>query len=316
MKAAVTVYADAPAVPFEPSPVSAAVRPRWLDFVELTKPRIGLMVLFTVAIGALSASPSVIDLLQLFHALLGTALVASGASALNQWLERRTDALMKRTENRPLPAGRLTSVEVVAFGFSLAVVGLAYMAVQMTHPLSAVLTGATFLSYVFVYTPLKTRTSLNTLIGAVPGALPPVIGWAAMTGTIDPPALVLFLIVFIWQIPHFLAIAWMYREDYARAGLQMLPVVDANGTATARQMLLYALALGPISFLPVISGDASLMYGFGAIGLSLIFVRAVLGFASSATYEQARWVLHASLIYLPGVLALLVMERFVRVWMT
>jgi len=306
------VFAEAPAVPLEMTPVVVSTRPRLLDFVELTKPRISVMVLFTVAIGALSADPALIDLMQMFHALLGTALVASGASALNQWLERDTDALMRRTENRPLPAARLSTVEVVAFGFSLVIVGLAYMAVQMTHPLAAVLTAVTFVSYVFVYTPLKRHTSLNTLIGAVPGALPPVIGWTAMTGTINSPALVLFLIVFIWQIPHFLAIAWMYRDEYAQAGLKMLPVVDATGAATARQMLLYSLALGPVSFLPVIAGEASLMYGFGAIGLGLFFLQAVMGFVMEATYEKARWVLHASLIYLPGVFALLVMERLIR----
>ena len=290
----------------------AMARPRWLDLVELTKPRIGVMVLFTVAIGALLAPQSPLDLTQLLHALVGTALVASGASALNQWLERHSDAQMRRTENRPLPAGRLSSAEVLTFGFALSAAGLAYMAILMTHPLAAVLTGVTLVSYVLIYTPLKRTTTLNTLIGAVPGALPPVIGWTAMTGTFDMPALVLFLIVFFWQVPHFLAIAWMYREDYARAGLKMLPVVDAEGQVTARQMLLYALALIPISLLPMLVQGASIRYGFGALGLGVFFLRSVWGFVTTPSHAQARRVLHVSLIYLPGVLLLLLLERLIR----
>jgi heme o synthase len=293
------------------APVSQ-VRPRFLDFVELTKPRIGVMVLFTVAIGALLAIRDSLDLMQLIHALIGTALAASGASALNQWLERHSDALMRRTENRPLPSGRLTSAEVVVFGFALVAIGMGYMAFMMTYPLAAVLTGVTFVSYVFVYTPLKRQTTLNTLIGAVPGALPPVIGWTAMTGTIDPMALVLFLIVFFWQIPHFLAIAWMYRDDYGRAGLKMLPVVDADGAATSRQMLLYTLALIPISLGPVFVGEASAMFGFGALGLDIFFLRSVWSFIVQPSHARARKVLHASLVYLPCVLGLLLVERLVR----
>jgi protoheme IX farnesyltransferase len=182
----------------------------------------------------------------------------------------------------------------------------------MTHPLSAVVTAVTLLSYVFVYTPLKRQTTLNTLIGAVPGALPPVIGWTAMTGTIDKPAVVLFLIVFFWQVPHFLAIAWMYREDYARAGLKMLPAVDADGTVTGRQMLIYTLALVPISLMPLVTSGASLMYAFGALGLGLFFLRSVWGFAAAPSHAHARKVLHASLLYLPAVFALLVVERLIR----
>jgi protoheme IX farnesyltransferase len=309
MKTAVSPVAQ---VAYAPSTPEVCVRPRWLDFLELTKPRISVMVLFTVAIGALLADQTVLDFMQLLHALIGTALVASGASALNQWLERRSDAQMRRTENRPLPAGRLSPTEVAAFGFALGIGGLGYMLAFMTHPLAAVLTGVTFLSYVFVYTPLKRKTTLNTLIGAVPGALPPVIGWTAMTGTLDATALVLFAIVFFWQVPHFLAIAWMYREDYARAGLKMLPILDAEGSATSRQMLLYTLALIPISLLPVLLQGASVMYGFGAVGLGVFFLRSVWGFAATPTQTQARKVLHASLVYLPCVLGLLLIERWIR----
>ena len=287
-------------------------RPRWLDFVELTKPRIALMVLFTVAIGALLTMPARMELLQLVHALVGVALVASGASALNQWLERASDAQMRRTENRPLPSGRLSSGEVLAFGIALSVLGLGYMLATMTHGLAIIVTAITHLSYVFVYTPLKRKTTLNTLIGAVPGALPPVIGWTAMTGTLDLAAVILFLIVFFWQVPHFLAIAWMYRDDYARAGLKMLPGVDADGSATSRQMMQYALALIPISLLPVLLGSASVMYGFGAFGLGVFFLRWVWAFALTPSDGHARRVLHASLIYLPSVLALLLLERWIQ----
>jgi protoheme IX farnesyltransferase len=312
MKTGATAYADALPITQSLTRLGSPTRSRWLDFVELTKPRIGVMVLFTVAIGALLANPASLDLVQLLHALIGTALVASGASALNQWLERHSDAQMRRTENRPLPAGRLTSAEVLWFGSGLAGIGLGYMAILLTHPLAAIVTGVTLVSYVLIYTPLKRKTTLNTLIGAVPGALPPVIGWTAMTGTLDWTALGLFLIVFFWQIPHFLAIAWMYREDYARAGLKMLPVVDCEGAVTARQMLLYALALIPVSLLPVIVHGASLMYAFGALGLGVFFLRSVWGFVTRPSRIQARKVLQASLVYLPCVLGLLLLERLIR----
>lgn len=308
MKTSTTVaYASGSSLPL--------VRSRWLDFLELTKPRIAVMVLFTVAAGALLAPRTPFDLMQLVHALSGTALVAAGASALNQWLERGSDALMRRTENRPLPAGRLNSAEVLVFGFALAAAGLVYMAVLMTHPLAVAVTAVTLLSYVFVYTPLKRKTTLNTLVGAIPGALPPVIGWTALTGTLDSLAVVLFLIVFLWQVPHFLAIAWMYREDYARAGLKMLPAIDTDGAATSRQMLLYSLALIPVSLLPVWLHDAGAMYGFGALGLGVFFLRAAWGFALAPSQARARKVLHASLVYLPSVLALLLVERWIRYWM-
>jgi len=290
-------------------------RSRWLDFVELTKPRIGLMVLFTVAIGGLLAKPGAVEWIELMHAVIGAALVASGASALNQWLECRSDALMRRTENRPLPARRLSSGEVLGFGIVLSVVGLAYMLVVMAHLLAAVVTAVTLVSYVAVYTPLKRKTSLNTLVGAVPGALPPVIGWTALTGTLDVGALILFLIVFLWQVPHFLAIAWIYRKDYARAGLKMLPGVDDDGSATARQMVIYTLALITCSLLPVLLRDASIMYAFGALGMGVYFLRSIWGFLGERSDAQARRVLHASLIYLPAVMMLLLFERWFRILM-
>ncbi len=291
-------------------------RPRWLDFVELTKPRIAVMVLFTVAIGALAANPPSFDVAQLVHALVGVALVAGGASAINQWIERNSDAVMRRTENRPIPAGRVSPGEAVAFGVALSCVGLVYLALTMNHALATVLTAGTLVSYAFIYTPLKRRSTANTLIGAMPGALPPVIGWSAMTGNIDRGALVLFLIVFFWQVPHFLAIAWMYREDYGRAGLKMLPVEDADGAMTGRQMSLYCVALLPISLLPVIWGDASIMYGFGAFGMGVFFLRSAWIFMLSPNDTDARRVLYVSLVYLPSVLGLLLAERLLRYWAT
>ncbi len=296
------------------TPEAAALpisRSRWLDFVELTKPRIALLVLFTVAIGAMLASPSVPDLTLLFNTLIGTALVAAGASALNQLIERHSDALMRRTENRPLPAGRLQPLEVLTFGITLSVVGLGWLAVTGRHPLALVIAALTHLSYVLVYTPLKRHTTLNTLIGAVPGALPPVIGWTSVTGTLDLPAMLIFAVVFLWQVPHFLAIAWMYRDDYARAGLQMLPVVDADGSMTARQMLLYCAALVPVSLVPVLQQQAGWVYGAGALALGLMFLGAVVGFAQAHLRDRARNVLKASLVYLPALLALMLLEAFV-----
>jgi protoheme IX farnesyltransferase len=282
--------------------------PRLGDFLELTKPRIAVLVLFTVAAGALLAQTGALELGRLLHTLVGTGLVAAGASALNQWLERHSDALMRRTENRPLPAGRLLPGEVFCFGMSLSLGGLVYLAVAVGRPLTVLVAGLTFVTYVFLYTPLKKKTTLNTLIGAVPGALPPVIGWTAMMGTLGSEVLSLFLILFLWQVPHFLAIAWIYRDDYARAGLRMLPVIDSQGVVTGRQMLLYGLTLIPVSLVPVLSRQAGVFYAAGAVGLGLLFLRAILGFCREKSVQQARRVLHTSLVYLPVLLATLLLE--------
>lgn len=292
------------------NPALPLTRPRWLDFVELTKPRIAVMVLFTVAVGALLAHRGAPEPVQLLHTLLGTALVACGASALNQFLERRSDAHMRRTENRPLPAGRLSPLEVFVFGLALGAAGLIYLALSLRHPLAAGVAGVTFLSYVFVYTPLKRRTTLNTLVGAVPGALPPVIGWTAATGRLDAAAIGLFLIVFLWQVPHFLAIAWIYRDDYNRAGLKMLPGADATGGLTARQMVLYCAALIPVSLVPVWCGQAGWIYAAGAALLGAGFLWTACGFLRDRSLAQARRVLRASLVYLPALLALLVAATY------
>jgi heme o synthase len=276
------------------------------DYLELTKPRVAVLVLFTVAIGYFLAGGA--DLLALWHTLLGTALVAGGASALNQLLERHSDAQMKRTRHRPLPAGRLRPAEVLVFGLLLGAGGTAYLALALPRPAAALVAAVTFVSYVFVYTPLKGLTSLNTLVGAVPGALPPVIGWAAARGTFDPEAAALFLIVFLWQVPHFLAIAWIYRDDYARAGLRMLPVFDRTGGRTGCTMVSYCLTLIPVSVLPAVFGCAGWLYLLGATALGLGFLGCALGFLYTTSLPQARWVLRASLLYLPLLLALLLLD--------
>jgi protoheme IX farnesyltransferase len=290
----------------------AIPRTRLADYVELTKPRIAVMVLFTVAIGVVLGSGGTVDVAVLTHTLLGTLLVAGGASALNQVLERSADACMRRTQNRPLPAGRLHHVEAAAFGLTIALVGTLYLYLAAPRPGAALVAAVTFLSYVFVYTPLKKVTPLNTLIGAVPGALPPLIGWMAVRDSLGLEALGLFLIIFLWQVPHFLAIAWIHRDDYARGGFRMLPGADPDGTLTGRNMLLYALALLPASLLPALSGAAGPVYVSGAVLLGLAFLATTLGFMREASVAHARRVLRGSLLYLPGVLALLLADGLVR----
>ncbi|HEY7155738.1 MAG TPA: heme o synthase [Gemmataceae bacterium] len=299
MKSAVTVCAEAPAL----------TRPRLADYVELAKPRVAVLVLFTVGAGVLLASGRNFQFLVLLHTVLGTALVAAGASALNQWIERDSDALMRRTEKRPLPSGRLQALEVLVFGLLLGLVGVLYLALTLNRITAALVAAATFVLYVAVYTPLKRRTPLNTLIGAVPGALPPIIGWCAVRGEITQEAGMLFLILFLWQVPHFLAIAWIYRDEYARAGLRMLPVVDPQGQRTAQNMILYCLVLLVVSLQPALFGSAGVLYLSGATLLGLAFLATALGFQRWRSLCQARRVLRASLLYLPGLLALLLLDR-------
>lgn len=288
------------------------VRMRLADYLELTKPRIAVLVLFTVVIGAVLGARNGVDLLLLLHTVLGTLLVAGGASALNQYSERRADARMKRTENRPLPANRLAPLEALLFGILLGVGGTCYLLAALPEPYAGFLALTTFLSYVFVYTPLKRVTPLNTLVGAVPGALPPLIGWTAFRGTLDAEAVGLFLLLFLWQVPHFLAIAWIYREDYARGGFRMLPFADPDGRLSGRNMVVYALALIPGSLLPVLAGEVGVIYCVGAIALGLGFLACTLDFARGASLVRARRVLRASLLYLPAVLALLLIAVLIH----
>jgi protoheme IX farnesyltransferase len=261
------------------------------------------MALFTVAVGALLAGGLQIHPLVLLNTLIGAGLVAAGASALNQWLERRIDARMARTENRPLPAGRLDPREALAFGVLLGVGGAVYLLLSLGRWEAAAVAAATFFLYVGVYTPLKTRTTLNTLVGAVPGALPPLIGWAAVRG-LSWEAAPLFLILFLWQLPHFLAIAWIYRDQYARAGLQMLPVDDRTGRGTAWRMIGYCVALLAASLTPLAGGTVGWVYVIGAVLLGLGFLATAWSFGRTPSKATARRVLRASLVYLPGLLAL------------
>ena len=278
------------------------------DFVELTKPRITTLVVLTALVGFVMASPGPPAGLPLWFALAGTGLVAAGASALNMVLERDTDARMHRTRNRPLAAGRMRAPEAIGFGLGLTALGLTGL-VRFSGPLPAAVAFVTWFIYLFCYTPLKRRTSLSTLVGAVPGALPPVIGWAAAKGAIDGGAFVLFAILFLWQVPHFLAIAWIYREDYARGGLPMLPVVDAAGRLTGRQTVAHAFALLLVSLVPTAVGMAGRIYLAGALLLGVGMLAFSLRLALLRTVPAARALFLTSVIYLTGLCALLVADR-------
>ncbi len=285
---------------------------RLSDYLTLTKPRIGIMALFTVAAGYVLGSGFQTNGLVLTHVLIGAGMVAAGGSVLNQLMERRLDAHMRRTRNRPLPTGRISPEEAAVFGAVLSGAGLAYLAA--TVPIASTCAATlTFLLYVFIYTPLKTVTVWNTLVGAIPGALPPVIGWCAATGWNNPSgAVALFAILFFWQLPHFLAIAWMYREDYAEAGLRMLPITDPTGRRTATTMFLTAVALLFGSLLSVAVGLGSWLYGLGAVVLGLWFLHQTYAFTEQPTDRRAKTVLRASLLYLPAVLALLLIDGYLN----
>jgi protoheme IX farnesyltransferase len=278
------------------------------DFLTLTKPRVNLLVLVTTAIGFYLGSFGTIDIGLLVHTVVGTALVAAGAAAFNQVLERDIDGRMRRTQSRPLPAGRLGIPEAGWFALVLSVAGLVELLVG-ANPLAAGVALVTITSYALVYTPLKTRTSLAMVIGAVPGALPPMIGWAAATHTLSIEAWVLFSIVFFWQMPHVLAISWMYREDYERGGIRALPVVEPDGASTARQAVIYAVALVPVSLLPTIVGLAGGFYFAGAALVGTAQLWLAVGFARERTRERARRLFFASLVYLPVLWGLLVLGR-------
>lgn len=278
---------------------------RLADYLTLTKPEITFNVVLTALVGFLAAAHGAVAPLGLVHALLGTALVAGAASALNQWVERGHDALMKRTVRRPLPAGRLAPGDGLAFGILMGVAGTAYLALAV-NPLASALAAATAGSYLLVYTPLKRVTSLATVVGAVPGAMPPLIGWAAARGQLDAGAWVLFLILFFWQMPHFLALAALYRKDYARAGFRVLPVVDPDGGSTGRQSVLYALALLVVSLLPTPLGMAGPLYFFGALALGGAFVYYGLRLAiEPESHVRASGLFRFSLLYLPVLCALM-----------
>ncbi|MEJ2085529.1 MAG: heme o synthase [Acidobacteriota bacterium] len=278
------------------------------DLVELTKPRITLMVVVTAGIGMLLAASGGLPIELIVHTLLGTALLSAGSSALNQVLERDLDALMERTADRPLPAGRMSADAGLLFGVGLAIVGLLELAVGV-NLLTALLGAVALAGYIFVYTPLKRFSSLATLVGAIPGAIPPLMGWAAVDNSIGVGGWVLFGILFLWQLPHFLAIAWLCREDYARAGFPMLPVIEPNGRSTARQMILYGAALLPVSLLPTILGLTGPTYFLGTLALGCFFLGFCVAFSLSFSRQAARRVLLISVLYLPAVLVVMVLDR-------
>jgi len=294
-------------------PVSALLRQRMADYATLTKPRIAVMVLITVGAGYLMAAGVNAKFLTLVHTLIGAGLVAAGASAWNMWIERDTDTRMKRTADRPLPAGRLHHLEVLVFGTFLAVTGVNYLYHAVASPYAAVVAALTFVCYVAVYTPLKPVTTWNTVIGAVPGALPPVIGWYAATGEIGLGGVAVFLVIFTWQLPHFMAIAWMYRHEYARAGHKMLPTVDESGRRTSRAMIVWGVLLILCSLLPVLHGKlvvADITYAVGAVFCGMLYLLSCVKFCRERTHHQARQVLKASILYLPAIMALLMMHAY------
>jgi protoheme IX farnesyltransferase len=274
----------------------------------LTKPRIVGLVVATAAAGFYLAAPSGVDVGLFVHTVLGTTLVAGGTNALNQVAERDLDALMRRTANRPIPSGRLSPGLAAAFAWLLGSAGIAYLA-ALVNTTTAVVAAMTLLSYVFCYTPLKRRTTLATLIGGIPGALPIVGGWTAAGGRLEPEAWVLFWILFLWQLPHFLALAWMYREDYARAGMRMLSVDDQTGTSTFRQAALYAGALLPVSLAPTLFGTTGPWYFFGAMAISGWFLLVSLRGVTARTLPAARRLFLTSVWYLPALLLLMVVDK-------
>jgi len=285
-----------------------AARSRTSDFVALAKPRLNLLVVASALAGYVMAGGDLSNALAVVCTVIGTALVAGGASAFNQVFERVPDRLMRRTRLRPVPDGRLQPFESLVFATALALAGLILLG-AVVNVLSAEVALATLLTYALVYTPLKRRSSFATVVGAIPGALPPVIGWAAARGDLSRGAWVLFAIVFLWQLPHFLAIAWIYRDDYARAGFLMLPVIEPDGRSTARQAVFYCAALLPVSLAPTLLGMTNTIYFGAALGLGLLFLGLTLKFARTRAIPDARRLFFGSIIYLPLLWILMIAGR-------
>jgi len=277
-------------------------------YADLIKARLTLLVLLTTLVGFYMGFQGPMDYLLMFHALFGTALVASGASALNQLLEREYDAKMKRTADRPLPSGRMQPVTVMLFGGICSLAGTIYLAL-LVNPLTSVLGAVSLVSYLFIYTPLKRITWLNTAVGAVPGALPPLMGWAAARGELTGGGWGLFAILAFWQIPHFFAIAWIYKEEYAKAGFQMLPAVDPDGSRTAQQSVSHTLGLLPVSLCPFLFHLAGPVYLVGAILLGSAYLWYAIQFAKRLDIPSAKKLFFTSIIYLPLLLIVLVADK-------
>lgn len=280
-------------------------------YLALTKPDVSFLVVLTTAAGYYMGVRGAVDWLHLVHAVFATTLIAAGTAALNHYIERDSDAQMRRTASRPLPSGVLEPGEALVFGVSLAVVGAVDLWIT-AGVLGSALGVITCLSYLLAYTPLKKRTVWATFVGAIPGAIPPMIGWAAATGHLERGAWLLFAILFLWQFPHFHAIAWIYREDYARAGILMLPVVDRDGTRTFRQILLAASALVAVSLLPTVIGLAGLRYFTGALVLSVALVQVCLWASAVRSNQRAKWLMHATVLHIPALLGLMLYDKLPR----
>jgi heme o synthase len=291
-----------------PTSISGTASPRFADFLALTKPRLNSLVIVTAAIGYYLGARDSLTLTNLVESVAGIALVAGGAAGLNQIYERETDSVMRRTRMRPLPAHRITPGEAAIFSIALAAVGLVIVAAT-SNPLAAFLTLLTLVSYNVIYTPLKRRSSLATIVGAIPGALPPMIGWVAARGALTVEAWALFAIVFVWQIPHFMAIAWLYRDDFGRAGFPLLSVVQPDGKSTARQAVLFSLLLVPVSLAPYLLGMAGPAYAVGAAAGSAGLVWLAISFALRRLDDRARLLFLGSITYLPLLWGMLIVDR-------
>jgi protoheme IX farnesyltransferase len=280
-------------------------------YVALTKPDVSFLVLMTTGAGYYMGTRGSINWLNMIHTIFGTMLIAGGTSALNHFIERDTDRQMRRTAARPLPSGILQPGQALVFGIFMCIAGALYLAV-VAGALACGLGVLTSLSYLFAYTPLKKRTVWATFIGAFPGAIPPMIGWAAASGSLDLGAWLLFAILFFWQFPHFHAISWIYREDYARAGILMLPVVDREGKRTFRQIILYASGLVAVSLLPAILGLAGVVYFFGALVTCTALLQVCLWAASNKANVRAKWLMHATVMHIPILLGLMIYDKLPR----
>jgi len=292
----------------EISSPSAAEKSWAAVFADLVKARLTTLVLLTTLVGFYIGWNGAMNFGLMFNTLAGTALVAAGASALNQWLEREYDAKMRRTQGRPLPSGRMQPATVAIFGGVCSVAGLIYLALGV-NLLTSVIGAVTLVSYLFIYTPLKRVTWLNTAIGAVPGALPPLMGWTAARGEVTSEGWALFAILFFWQLPHFFAIAWIYRDEYAKAGFKMLPGIDPDGHRTAQQAVSNTLALLAVSLFPFVFKMAGTVYLAGALVLGAGFLWGAIQFSRQLTLVRARQLFFASIVYLPLLLALMVWDK-------
>jgi protoheme IX farnesyltransferase len=296
------------AQPLTPAQVPSADKSWLAVYAELFKARLTFLVLLTTLVGFYIGSVGPVNYLLMFHVLAGTVLVAAGASALNQLLEREHDALMHRTQDRPLPSGRMQPQSVLLIGCFCSVLGLCYLALAV-NLVTCLLGAASLLTYVFVYTPLKRVSWLNTAVGAIPGGLPPLMGWTAARGHLSTDAWALFGILALWQLPHFMAIAWLYREEYARAGFKMLPAIDPDGRRTGSQAVSHTLALVPVSLCPSLVDLTGRTYFIGALFLGLIFLWSAIQFSRQLTRSRARQLFYVSILYLPLLLGLMVLDK-------